>query len=313
MRARFLHVVTDGGERRWVHERTRHFYNEGGQRILNVNPIGPDPDLHRAISTWCGGTPEIAHTALPPGASWPRIFRPGAPRLAARHKLARDNTVHAAQGLFRDLREVFRYIEPRTMANRRTYGHETRNLLVLACTEVENAWRAVLRENGYQRHVRRRDGTVELVEPRMWNAQADYSACIDALRLHDWRVHLIGRDYGNISPFGGWTRGQPLRWYQAYNAVKHDREGNFPQATLDNCIRALAGLAVMIFAQFGTWANDRAWHPLDTVQRVNAWESDALDTFRLATEPTWSAADWYAPPQLVGRTEAQWRFRRYWR
>ncbi len=43
----------------------------------------------------------------------------------------------------------------------------------------------------------------------------------------------------------------PLRWYNAYNAVKHDRETEFAKATLGNLIEAMGAVFVLVMAQFG--------------------------------------------------------------
>jgi len=41
-----------------------------------------------------------------------------------------------------------------------------------------------------------------------------------------------------------------LPWYQAYNAAKHDRAAELPQANLENLLYALAGLRVVLSAQY---------------------------------------------------------------
>jgi len=43
---------------------------------------------------------------------------------------------------------VFQTIEP-TMGNQAAFGHLVRELLLIACMEVETTWSAVLRESGY--------------------------------------------------------------------------------------------------------------------------------------------------------------------
>jgi hypothetical protein len=41
-----------------------------------------------------------------------------------------------------------------------------------------------------------------------------------------------------------------LPWYQAYNATKHDRHDEFPQANFEHMIDAVCGLQVLLSAQF---------------------------------------------------------------
>jgi hypothetical protein len=42
-----------------------------------------------------------------------------------------------------------------------------------------------------------------------------------------------------------------LSWYDAYNAVKHDRESNFHRSTLENVLNACAALHILQVAQWG--------------------------------------------------------------
>jgi hypothetical protein len=53
-----------------------------------------------------------------------------------------------------------------------------------------------------------------------------------------------------FAPFRSWASAQPLPWYQAYNAVKHDRLKNFPAANLENVLLAVAGLFVCLVTAF---------------------------------------------------------------
>lgn len=49
-------------------------------------------------------------------------------------------------------------------------------------------------------------------------------------------------------PFEGWTQANAsssLPWWEAYNAVKHGRDGNFKQANLGNVVKALMGLYLL--------------------------------------------------------------------
>jgi len=87
------------------------------------------------------------------------------------------------------------------------------------------------------------------------------------------------------APFENWKEdskkpSQDLEWYAAYNAVKHDRETNFPQATLLRAFQAVTGLFVMLCAQHG-------W---DIVLRGD----DATGAFlRLIHAPRWDAPEIY--------------------
>lgn len=102
-----------------------------------------------------------------------------------------------------------------------TYGHEIRNLLILASTEVEAHWRGVLIANGYQ---------------KARFSTKDYVLLKEAMKLGEYGISL---------PYYPWLPTikpptQDLPWYDAYNAVKHDREQNFSCATLGNAVNAVA-------------------------------------------------------------------------
>ena len=72
---------------------------------------------------------------------------------------------------------------------------------------------------------------------------------------------------------------QELKWYDAYNAVKHNREGEFGRAMLRHAFDAVTACAIMMGAQFGL--------PVGIGQRS---ELQAFFHF-------WGAPDW--PPSEV--------------
>jgi hypothetical protein len=182
------------------------------------------------------------------------------------------STTRAARMLYTRLREVFRVVEP-IPGHRNVYSHELRQLLILACTEVESAWRAVLSANGYRGRQDR------------WSTQ-DYVALRDVMRLHHYAVVLSAHPaFGKLQPFASWRSDNAttsLPWYDAYNAAKHDREGSLHRASLGNVVDALAAVFVMTLAQFGPGAADREdyFHP---------------DEFRCERYPR-EISDWYIRP-----------------
>lgn len=84
---------------------------------------------------------------------------------------------------------------------------------------------------------------------------SNYVKLLPLLRLNEWSVALDGYvDYKLISPFADWSASMPtksLSWYNAYNEVKHDREGNFEKATLEHLIDAMAAIHIIQAAQWG--------------------------------------------------------------
>jgi hypothetical protein len=123
------------------------------------------------------------------------------------------------------------------------YGHEIRNLLILACTEVEAHWRGVLNANGVSK-------------PDDRFSTNDYVKLASSMRLPEYSVLFPFYPWIDpIKPFENWgATTQPtkeIEWYNAYNSVKHDREKNFKMATLSNAFHAVSACAVMMMAQFG--------------------------------------------------------------
>jgi hypothetical protein len=152
----------------------------------------------------------------------------------------------AASSIFYAVESLFKYVEP-SKDNVSTFGHKIRETLILACTEVESAWRSILEANSSIK--------------KSSYATSDYFSLVEPLRLKEWSVSL--RDYpdlGSFSPFLSWDKSHPtksLSWYDAYNAVKHHREERFKMANLGNLINAAAALHIMQSAQFGPDIYDR--------------------------------------------------------
>ena len=57
--------------------------------------------------------------------------------------------------------------------------------------------------------------------------------------------------HGTRTPFSAWTTSGSLRWYQAYNATKHDRHAGFKTLfTFENMLDAVCGCVAILSAQF---------------------------------------------------------------
>lgn len=149
-------------------------------------------------------------------------------------------SIVAAESLFSEVKELFRVVEPEEN-NFDSYGHRIRELLILLCTEVEACWAGVLKVNDLEAQAKGRFTT------------KNYINVCDPLRLTEWKVKL--RDYSiGFHPFRYWNVLLPtssLPWYDAYNKVKHDREGSFSLGTLQSVLHAAAALHIMQVSQFG--------------------------------------------------------------
>ena len=203
---------------------------------------------------------------LGPGEYYPRVWRP---RSGFFDDLddsvdARADASIAGRRLEALLSEIFTVLQPADQArNHGAYGHRTRELLLLACTEVENSWRAILTANHYVPP-----------SPHGKLSTNDYVKLMGPLRLGEWSLRLA--DYPStpaLETFAPWTATNPttsLPWYDAYNKTKHDRAGGFHRATLWTAVQAVAATWIMYGAQFGPqWLHEECRllgihrHPFD--------------------------------------------------
>lgn len=177
------------------------------------------------------------------GQYYARMFRPALNenphRVVDEGALVQTGVV--LQMLTSDLRELFEIVEP-TGKNLDTFGHRIRHQLIVACTEVEAAWRAILKANGRQP-----------ANGKFFTTK-DYILLADPLHLREYKVGLGNyRDFGEFEPFASWDSTDPtksLPWYSDYNGTKHDREENLHLATLRNLVHAVAGYYVLAVVQF---------------------------------------------------------------
>ncbi len=228
----------------------------GGWRVFDgpikfeFTDIEPGTEAREAIKEPFG-VPLIVASTRQAGEYHPRIWNgPESPELQDVDLLeAWLSAARAARIIYAKLRSLFLAVEP-SEANANAYGHEFRQLLILACTEVEAAWRAVLAANGYAGN------------PERWRT-SDYHQLLPAMRLDAYAVSLSAHpSYGVLQPFLDWNASaatKSLHWYDAYNKTKHDREGQLSRATLHMAIEASAALFIMIHAQFGPMDRSRAF------------------------------------------------------
>jgi hypothetical protein len=241
----------------------------------------PPGDTFEALVRKAAGGYEVETPTLGAGEFYPRIWRTGLGREQCGDPVLRVeetafrgsfvNSLEQIEGLFDDLLSIFRVVHP-AMNNLDAYGGAIRDIIILACTEVESQWKGVLEANGVPSN-----GT--------YFKTLDYVKLLPAMKLDQYEVGLIR--YPRISataPFMGWDASkatQSLTWYTAYNKVKHDREINFEEASLKHAIEAVAACAVMLAAQFGVEALQR--HHFKPV-------------FEFRRRPMWEPQDWYYQP-----------------
>jgi hypothetical protein len=212
------------------------FKAEPGEDILTT--------LGKRVPEW-----ELHKLDLGLGEYFPRMARPGSirpdlspgsnPDESTSALCTRTISTGQLHALIQELQAICRVVHP-AKANFKVYGHEIRNLLIIAATEVEAQWKGVLQANHAKAETR-----------------SDYVKLSPAMKLEDYEVAIPWFPWLEpIKPFEGWMptkKGAKQRfpWYDAYNAVKHDRENAFDQGTLEDTFHALAACFVMLCAQYG--------------------------------------------------------------
>lgn len=222
-----------------------HIYGTAGPLwVPSTGLTASEVVANESLESWTTrifGSVDCAVMLHEPGEVVSRVWRPGLYFKKERHQALETNDYlqrtaeQALRILIEKLDEILLYIEP-TQAGLQSYGHKSRELLILACTEVENLWVQYMRIAG--------------VEPngRSFNTN-DYVRLLVPLNLADYvvRFKLINNS-DLVSPFSGWNPKSPTKsliWYDAYNKTKHDREMHFAEATLTNCLHAISAVIVM--------------------------------------------------------------------
>jgi hypothetical protein len=140
------------------------------------------------------------------------------------------------------LDEILNFIEP-AEETLDTYGHKARELLILACTEVENTWKACIRESAAG------------LSPDQRLTTNDYVKLLPKLYLAEYEISMPRYDtLSPMRPFKTWDINRPtksLPWYDAYNLTKHDRTANFNVATVRHCLNAVAANVALFTARYG--------------------------------------------------------------
>lgn len=186
------------------------------------------------------------------------------------------------QVLYKDFERLFEYVEPND-DNKSSYSLRTYELLIRTCIEVEAQFKCVMYANGYD-------------DPRCMH---DYFKVNSTHHLSDYEVLIpIWAGQDNLrKPFDSW--GEPdysqLTWYKAYNDVKHNRERNFPLASLYNTTDALCGLLVLLAAQFHDdhFADTQIGRVLGDFPLTDGYSSTIGTPFRIKFPNNWTEDEKY--------------------
>jgi hypothetical protein len=196
------------------------------------------------------GAEDVSQVALEAGGVVDGVWRPGlyymdhvwqALGTDQQEQRAAEQSLHL---LVAALNDLFLYVEPEG-AGLDSYGPKTRELLILACTEIEDAWTRYLRRAG------RAEGA------RGYSTN-DYVSLLEPLHLADYEVGLVPfKRVPKTRPFAGWSSAAPtqsLVWYDAYNKTKHDRSRHLSSATVARCVEAVAANLALYCVRFSPHA-----------------------------------------------------------
>lgn len=227
-----------------------HVYGLGsGLYVLSIGLTATEKN-GGILSDWAirvFGAEDIQNAIYPVGSTVRGVWRPGlyfhsdALQALGNSESEQRSSEQSVKILVARLDELLLYIEP-DAHGLNAYSHKTRELLILACTEVENTWKHYMRIAGAS-PVNGNDFTTR-----------DYIRLLVPLFLEDFEVTV--KPYGAIPalrPFLGWDASAPTRslnWYDAYNKTKHDRSSHFNEATLHNCLSAIAANLILFSIRF---------------------------------------------------------------
>lgn len=149
------------------------------------------------------------------------------------------NDLRSLKIILHRLNDVFTYIEP-SPKNKNTFSLELRNIILLSAMEVESHWQTLMRDNGYKKDRLTTKDYVRLLE--FIDFDMEFSL-------------ILNNEYENISPFKDWNSSLPtksLKWYNAYNKIKHDRIQQLDLATLENAINSTCALITLLCIRWST-------------------------------------------------------------
>ena len=178
-----------------------------------------------------------------------RIIRPGPHAsieefvIDPRYAPDRTSIVRAYLNIEATLQGIFDYVEPAD-CNKCVFSHSLYALLLRACTEVEANFKSILVANG-------------VPDSDNFNMN-DYKKVEESSKLSKYKVTFPfwRNSDGSMSdlemiPFESFQESKRPAWYVSYNEVKHNRDNKFENASLENCMNAVAAILVLLYSQFG--------------------------------------------------------------
>lgn len=130
--------------------------------------------------------------------------------------------------LERDLEACFRYVEP-SNSHLSVYSNEFAKLILVACSEVENALREL---------------SISINAKNNYKHLGDYRDAVLSKYPYFHFIEISVPRYGiTVAPWKTWaTDNNPDWWKNGYNKIKHDRAGNPSAATMERALNSIAAL-----------------------------------------------------------------------
>lgn len=252
----WLNTVHQTQQRGLAYETDSHFVHlYGTDSHLWVISIGLTATEKKSgtLEDWAVrvfGADDIKSALHPVGHAVNGVWRPGiyfgneALQGLGNSEADQRSSEQALRLLVERLDELLLYIEP-DAHGLAAYSHKTRELLILACTELENSW------NYYM--------SLANAAPTNGNTftTKDYVKLLKPLFLSEFEITM--KPYSAVPtmrPFDGWDPNNPtksLNWYDAYNKTKHDRTTHFAEAKLSNCLTAVVANLIMFCVRFSPY------------------------------------------------------------
>lgn len=229
-----------------------HFYGQGNQ-LFTISPgLTVFEKKNGSLVDWVDkvfGAKEIYNMEKEVGHVNKGIWRPGLYNndeilyALQCNEYEERSSEQALRILLEALDKLFLYIEP-CKKNMGTYSHKIRELLILACMEVENQWLTFFKKP-----------SASIQESRY--TTNDYVKLCKKCFLNEFQVTFKNyHDVEPISPFREWENTNPtksLTWYDAYNKTKHDRNISFSEAKLMHVLNAVSANIIMHCVRFGPY------------------------------------------------------------
>ncbi|MFH1373992.1 MAG: hypothetical protein ABII79_09375 [bacterium] len=131
-----------------------------------------------------------------------------------------------------DLNEVSRYVDIRS-GNFGTFSIEFVRLLLAAGSEIDVVAKLLCEKIDASKGCKNINEYRDTITDRY----PKFHSMIIDVPIYEFQ----------LTPWADWQNGQNPSWWRAYNDVKHQRDSHFSDANLENTIKAIAGLYVMIW------------------------------------------------------------------